>query len=69
VRNGETIVLGGLTQKNENDSSNKVPVLADLPIIGQFFRSLSRNVTNSELLIFVTPTILDDQETTGPGGP
>lgn len=60
VKNNETIVLGGVTRKNETNNSNKVPVLSELPIIGQFFRSLVRNRTTSELLIFVTPTILDD---------
>jgi len=68
VKNGETIVLGGLNQKNENESQNKVPVLAELPIIGQFFRQTSKSRNDSELLIFVTPTIIDD-ETTSPGGP
>jgi type II secretory pathway component HofQ len=68
VKNGETIVLGGLNQKNESESQNKVPILAELPIIGQFFRETSKSRTDSELLIFVTPTIIDD-ETTNPGGP
>ncbi len=68
VKNGDTIVLGGLNQKNETDSQNKVPVLGELPIIGQFFRLTSKAKTNSELLIFVTPTIVDD-ETTSTGGP
>jgi general secretion pathway protein D len=65
VKNNETIVLGGLTGKTDSTSIQKVPVLADLPIIGQFFRSTTRNKTNSELLIFVTPTILDDDNTSG----
>ncbi len=63
VKNNETIVLGGVTRKNETNNSNKVPVLSELPIIGQFFRSMVRNRTTSELLIFVTPTILDDDGT------
>lgn len=67
VKNNETIVLGGLNQKNEDNSINRVPVLSDLPIIGQFFRSTRRSTTNSELLIFVTPTILDDDDTAGLG--
>jgi len=69
VRNNETIVLGGLTSNNDNVTINKVPVLAELPIIGQFFRSVTRNKTNSELLIFVTPTILDEDTTAPLGGP
>lgn len=68
VRNNETIVLGGLTQKNDDLSQNRVPILSELPIVGQFFRSNVRRKTNSELLIFVTPSIIDD-ETGQPGGP
>jgi general secretion pathway protein D len=69
VRNNETIVLGGLNQKNEDLATNRVPVLSDLPIIGQFFRFSRRSRANSELLVFVTPTILDDDQMTGLGGP
>ncbi|MDR3691709.1 MAG: hypothetical protein P4L46_20185 [Fimbriimonas sp.] len=69
VKNNETIVLGGLVNKNENDSVNKVPILADLPIIGQFFRTNTKSKTNSELLIFVTPSIVDEDTSAGPGGP
>ena len=63
VKNNETIVLGGLTSKNDNNTTKKVPVLGDLPIIGQFFRSQATNRTSTELLIFVTPTIIEDDAT------
>lgn len=69
VKNNETIVLGGMTNKNESESQNKVPVLAELPIIGQFFRQTTKARSSSELLIFVTPSIVDEETTTGPGGP
>lgn len=69
VRNNETIVLGGLNQKNESETMNKIPVLADLPIVGQFFRQRTTTKSNSELLIFVTPSILDEETTSSPGGP
>ncbi len=69
VKNNETIVLGGLNNKNESESVNKVPILAELPIIGQFFRETSKTKANSELLIFVTPSIVDEETTAGPGGP
>ena len=69
VRNGETMVLGGLVSKNDDNSSNRVPVLSELPIIGQFFRTNTRRKTTSELLIFVTPTIVDEDTTGNPGGP
>lgn len=68
VRSGETIVLAGFTQKNDAVTQNKFPVLGDLPIIGQFFRSNSRDENTSELLVFVTPTIEDPETSGGFGG-
>lgn len=68
VRSGETIVLAGFTQKNDSVLQNKFPVLGDLPIIGQFFRSNSRDTSASELLVFVTPTIEDPETSGGFGG-
>jgi general secretion pathway protein D len=65
VHNDETIVLGGLTRKSDQGSEGRVPILADLPIIGQFFRSTTRDKNNSELLIFVTPHVIEDDEGTG----
>ena len=58
VRNGETIALGGLVRKNNSHSTTKIPLLGDLPFIGSLFRSNTRNVDESELLIFITPTIM-----------
>lgn len=65
VHNDETIVLGGLTRKSDTGSEARVPILADLPLIGQFFRSSTRDKDNSELLIFVTPHVIEDDEGTG----
>lgn len=67
IRNGETMVLGGLVTRSDNSVTTKVPLLSDLPIIGQFFRSRDRAIVESELLIFVTATILDEEG--GPGSP
>jgi len=65
VKNGETIVLGGLTDKNDNTNVSRVPLLSDLPIIGQFFRSSQRTKRVSDLLIFVTPRIIEEDEIGG----
>ncbi len=62
IRNGETMVLGGLVTRSDNSVSTKVPLLGDLPVIGQFFRGRDRAIVESELLIFVTATVLDDEE-------
>lgn len=60
VHNNETMVLGGLTSKTESSSTQIVPVLGELPIIGQFFRKNGKVKANSELLVFVTPTVIED---------
>jgi type II secretory pathway component GspD/PulD (secretin) len=64
VRHEETLIIGGLRSSNLSDTSEKVPVLGDIPILGRAFRSTGRNHRNTELLIFLTPTIVD--ETTQP---
>lgn len=58
VNNGETIVLGGIYQKSLIKNVEKVPYLADIPWLGRFFQRTSNKVGRSELLIFVTPSIL-----------
>jgi type II secretory pathway component GspD/PulD (secretin) len=62
VKDGETIVLGGLTSQNDTGSRSRIPVLSDLPIIGQLFQGRTRERTDQELLIFVTMNILDDDD-------
>jgi general secretion pathway protein D len=62
VRSGETVALAGFTRKGDTGSTNRFPILGDLPIIGQFFRSTTRDINNSELIIFVTPTVIDEEE-------
>lgn len=59
VDNGETIVLGGVYQQSQRLSTSKVPLLGDLPLIGNAFKSKQNNYEKSELLIFVTPRIID----------
>jgi type II secretory pathway component GspD/PulD (secretin) len=60
VRDGETVALGGLTRKQDNYSRSRIPVLSDLPIIGQLFQGRNEQTTTADLTIFLTPTILDE---------
>lgn len=62
VRDGETVALGGLTRKQDTFSEIRFPILGDLPIIGQLFRSRNSQSNHSELIIFVTPKIVADNE-------
>jgi type IV pilus assembly protein PilQ len=59
VENGQTIVLGGVHEETNINGLTKVPVLGDLPVIGQLFRKTNKSENKRELLIFVTPKIVD----------
>ena len=61
VENGQTVVLGGIYQEERNYTATKVPVLGDVPIMGRLFRQRGTSDEKRELLIFVTPQILDDR--------
>jgi type IV pilus assembly protein PilQ len=58
VSDGQTVVLGGILDTTKSYSANKVPFLADIPILGNLFKSTSRINNKTELLIFITPKIL-----------
>jgi len=60
VKNGETIVIGGLIHDSQSDSVTKVPILGDIPLLGALFRKKSVSRNRMELLIFVTPRIIED---------
>jgi len=59
VWDGQTVVLGGLITENVTKTKDKIPVLGDLPLAGRLFRSESSATRKKNLLIFVTPTIID----------
>ena len=60
VDNGETVVLGGIFEETSNNSQTKVPFLGDIPYLGKLFRRDSKSENKRELLIFVTPRIVND---------
>ena len=59
---GRTVVLGGLIKEDMQDATQKVPFLGDIPWLGRLFRSDAVNLTHSNLLIFIKPTIIRDDE-------
>ncbi|SDJ61501.1 type IV pilus assembly protein PilQ [Ferrimonas sediminum] len=61
AKNGETVVLGGIFQKQELKTVTKVPLLGDIPYAGWLFRNTRNTAIKSELLIFVTPKIIIEQ--------
>ena len=64
LRDRQTLVLTGVIQDVDKEIARKWPVLGDLPLIGQLFRSTDSDRQKNELVILVTPSILDD----GDGG-
>ena len=61
VDNGETIVLGGVYKQRQTAKTDKVPLLGDIPVIGNAFKKNTREFKKNEMLIFVTPRIVDKQ--------
>ncbi|MGB2579075.1 type II secretory pathway component GspD/PulD (secretin) [Elusimicrobium simillimum] len=60
VKNGQTVVLGGLLSSTETLEDRKVPLLGDIPLIGWLFTQRSTSKSTTDMVIFVTPTILAD---------
>src|SRR3989442_2666875 len=60
VQDGKTIVLGGLISRDERLTTIKVPVLGDIPILGEMFKNTSNTITESELIFLITPQIVKD---------
>jgi type IV pilus assembly protein PilQ len=58
VENGGTVVIGGIFEQNDRDAVTKVPLLGDLPGVGNLFKQTTRSATKSEMLVFITPKML-----------
>jgi general secretion pathway protein D len=62
VLDGETIVLGGIMRTTVNSTVNKIPLLGDIPLLGNLFRSTTKEKDNTELLVFLTPHIVKNSD-------
>ena len=62
VRDSQTLILTGVISDLDNENISKVPLLGDIPIIGNLFKKSSKSKRKSELIIMVTPTIIDDSD-------
>jgi len=58
LSDGQSFVIGGLLDKNENEAFQKIPFLGDIPILGKFFQSIQRTKNDTELVVIVTPEIV-----------
>ncbi len=61
VNNGETLVLGGIFDGDENSTVDKVPLLGDVPLFGNLFKTTTKANSKTELIIFLTPRIIDER--------
>ena len=61
VENGGTVVIGGIYTQTENDTLTKVPFFGDLPVFGNLFKNSSRTNDKTELLVFITPRVVNDK--------
>jgi general secretion pathway protein D len=60
VSDGQTIMLGGIIFQNDQQTVSKVPLLGDIPLLGALFTHTGTDLTNSELLVFITPYVFDE---------
>ncbi|MBI2265755.1 MAG: AMIN domain-containing protein [Armatimonadetes bacterium] len=60
VKDGETVVLGGLTRERNEKNKNKVPLLGDIPVIGELFTNRSVSRENTDLVVMITPHVLSN---------
>ena len=62
VQNGQTLMLSGIIQQENFDDIRKVPLLGDLPLIGPIFRTVDKGISNRELIVFITPRVMNTIE-------
>lgn len=68
IDNGGTLVIGGIYQEDTRKTVDKVPFLGDIPLLGNLFKTTNRSTSKTELLIFLTPHILDSRGNILPPG-
>ena len=64
VENGGTVVIGGIYAEQIKEDETKVPILGDLPVVGNLFKSKVRSSNKTELLVFITPKVISDRGAT-----
>lgn len=62
LKGGQTVVISGILRKEEQDIVRKIPLLGDIPFLGELFKSREKTITDKELLVFVTPIVVDNTE-------
>ena len=65
VKDGETIVIGGLLQEKETNSQGRLPFLSSIPVVGMLFKNSNTTRDRSELILMITPKILKETDAIG----
>ncbi|CAN7205860.1 type IV pilus secretin PilQ [Acidovorax sp. LjRoot117] len=63
IENGGTVVIGGIFEMEETNQENKVPLIGDVPVVGNLFKSRTKESTKREMLVFITPKIISENAT------
>ena len=61
IENGGTVVIGGIFEMEETNQENKIPVLGDVPVVGNLFKSRTKESTKREMLIFISPKVINER--------
>lgn len=61
IENGGTVVIGGIFEMEETNQENKIPVLGDVPVVGNLFKSRTKESSKREMLVFITPKVITDR--------
>lgn len=61
VENGGTVVIGGIFEMEETNQENKIPVLGDVPVVGNLFKNRTKESSKREMLVFITPKVITDR--------
>lgn len=61
IENGGTVVIGGIFEMEDTNQENKIPVLGDVPVLGNLFKSRTKESSKREMLVFITPKVISDR--------
>ena len=62
MKDGQTVVISGILRQEDNDIVRKIPLLGDIPLLGELFKSREKSVVDKELLVFITPRVVGSTE-------
>ena len=61
IENGGTVVIGGIFEMEETQQENKIPLIGDVPVVGNLFKNKTKESTKREMLIFISPKVISER--------